>query len=153
MTSHLRLGPGALVFEPPPLCGEINESNQAWKRLSIPQTVCSRTTTAHRHLQDRFMVRRKMEGGDRIIPQRKNWNIAATFKCQASHCGNKYWRCTHLWASYNIFNYDAMTICISLSPYNIILWLTTYEGCVRRLYVIREDLFKASVEAIWISEP
>lgn len=35
---------------------------------------------------------------------------------------------------------------------NIILWLTTYEGCVRRLYVIREDLFKASVEQIWISE-
>lgn len=32
------------------LWGEINESNRAWRRLSIPSTVCSRTRAAQRHL-------------------------------------------------------------------------------------------------------
>ena len=143
----------AHVWTTPLLREEINESIQAW-RLSIPQTVCSRTAAAHRHLGrfrdrlSRWEERRKLKLLTRetleTSPQPLN------IRCQIQETNIRH---AHIYKLVIIHLIMKLRYVFYYLLCRIILWLTTYEGCVRRLYVIRGDLFKASVMQIWISEP
>lgn len=86
------------------------------------------------------------------MAQRKNWKHNLPPVNVSCLIQETNMRQAHIYEPVITFNYEAK-ICILLSPCNIIILLTTCEGCVRRLYVIRGDLFKASVVQIWISEP
>lgn len=106
MTFHWRL-----EFEPPAARGD------KWEYLGLeevlsPGRFCSRTPRLPSEL---FHGENKVAGRGQNHPTGQGWKHHHTCKCQVSHSGNKYQRCTHLWDTYNIFNYGAK-ICISLSP-------------------------------------